>query len=66
MLTTDEESSTNKKIPKVDFSVFTMADGTVVSTKDRVIKGKKCKAYVGLKGLFKMGIKQRWHLLLFN
>jgi serine/threonine-protein phosphatase 2B catalytic subunit len=38
MLTTDEDQ-TIKKVPKIDFSLFTMADGTVVNTKERVVKG---------------------------
>ena len=29
------------EVPRIDFSVYTQDDGTVVSTKDRVIKGKK-------------------------
>lgn len=31
--------SSNKSIPKIDFSLYTTDDGTVVSTKERVIKG---------------------------
>lgn len=27
-------------VPKIDFTLFTTADGTVVSTKERIIKGK--------------------------
>lgn len=40
MLTSDENQPVSKKVPKVDFSLFTMADGAVVSTKERVVKGK--------------------------
>lgn len=29
--------------PRIDFTVYTQEDGTTVSTRDRVIKGKKVK-----------------------
>lgn len=30
------------EIPRIDFTVYTQEDGTVVSTRDRVIKGEHC------------------------
>lgn len=36
---TSDSQSSKKSVPKIDFSLFTTADGTVVSTKERVIKG---------------------------
>jgi hypothetical protein len=42
MLSTNKISdsqSSKKSVPKIDFSLFTTGDGTVVSTKERVIKG---------------------------
>lgn len=42
MLSSSKSSDTqtsNKSIPKIDFSLYTTDDGTVVSTKERVIKG---------------------------
>jgi serine/threonine-protein phosphatase 2B catalytic subunit len=38
--TTTNKGSLEKKVPKIDFTLFTAADGTVVSTKERVIRGK--------------------------
>jgi hypothetical protein len=32
-------SSTKPSVPMIDLSLFTTGDGTVVSTKERVIKG---------------------------
>lgn len=39
LATKKNEDKGSLKVPKIDFTLFTTADGTVVSTKERVIKG---------------------------
>lgn len=41
MLSTKDEAEPPqvRSVPKIDLTLFTTADGTVVSTKERIIKG---------------------------
>lgn len=45
MMLSDQEKVSEKTVkkspgvPKIDFTLFTTGDGTVVSTKERIIKG---------------------------
>ena len=39
----ENENMNKKPIPKIDFTQFTTGDGTVVSTKERIIKGTRDK-----------------------
>lgn len=43
MLSTEDEAVLPqvRRVPKIDLTLFTTGDGTVVSTKERIIKGKK-------------------------
>lgn len=43
MLSTKDEAPIVRTTPKIDLTLFTTGDGTVVSTKERIIKGKKKK-----------------------
>lgn len=40
MLSTKDEAPIVRTTPKIDLTLFTTGDGTVVSTKERIIKGK--------------------------
>jgi hypothetical protein len=60
MLSTDNEIlpeaiAEKMSVPKIDFTLFTTGDGTVVSTKERIIKGtkkKKRSSYIFMKQQF--------------
>lgn len=39
----EKDTANSKPVPKIDLTLFTTGDGTVVSTKERIIKGKKKK-----------------------